>query len=225
MLKNYTILYVEDEPSIQNNIQEYLEGFFKEVYVASDGKEGLEKYLEQKPQVLLLDIDIPYMDGLTLAKKIRRNDKNVSIIMITAFTEQEKLLRATELKLLKYLVKPLDLVVFQKTLGLLAEELCFTFGHNIFLSKGYVWHRDNKQLIHKKNIIKLTAKEQHLLDLLVKHKNNSLAFEDIIAEVWEDEFDREISVNCVKNVVSSLRKKLPNNVIKSIYGRGYVLQV
>lgn len=225
LLKNYTILYVEDEPSIQKNIQEYLEGFFKEVYVASDGKEGLEKYLEHKPQVLLLDIDIPYMDGLTLAKKIRQNDKTVSIIMLTAFTEQEKLLRATELKLLKYLVKPLDLNAFQETLALLAEELCSTFGHKVFLGEGYVWQKDKKQLTYKNDIMDLTAKEQHLLDLLVRHKNTSLSFEDIMAHVWEDEFDREISVNCVKNVVSDLRKKLPAHAIKSIYGKGYMLQV
>jgi len=225
LLKNYTILYVEDEPNIQKNMHEYLEGYFKKVYVASDGKEGLEQYLSYRPDALMLDIDLPHMDGLTLARHIRETDKIVSIIMLTAFTEREKLLRATELKLLKYLVKPLDLLEFQDTLDLLADELVVTSNRLTTLKEGYVWDGEIQQLFYKDTVIALTSKEQNLLRLFVKHKNIELAFEDIMAQVWEDEFDREISVNCVKNVVSELRKKLPDYAIKSVYGKGYILQI
>lgn len=225
LLKNYTILYVEDEPNIQKNMQEYLEEYFKEVYVASDGKEGLKQYLNYRPDALMLDIDVPYIDGLSLARQIRQTDKTVSIIMLTAFTEQEKLLKATELKLLKYLVKPLDLLEFQDTLDLLAEELCRTSGRLVTLAEAYIWDKEIQQLCHKDTVIQLTSKEQSLLSLFIKHKNTTLSFEDIMAQVWIDEFDREISTNCVKNVVSDLRKKLPTDVIKSIYGQGYMLQI
>lgn len=224
LLKNYSLLYVEDEPSIQKQMTEYLEGYFREVYVASDGKEGLEKYEQYKPDAMILDIDLPYMDGLTLAETIRKTDKEVSIIMLTAFTDQEKLLHATELKLLKYLVKPIDLLEFQKTLDLLAEELSHTMKICLPLGDEHRWDKENQKLLHKGQTVTLTAKEQQLLSLLTKHINKSISFEDIMAKVWADEFDREISRNCVKNVISDLRKKLPEGCIVSVYGKGYMLQ-
>ena len=223
MLKNYSILYVEDELSIQKQMTEYLEGYFKDVHVSSDGKQGLEKYEEYHPDVLLLDIDLPHMDGLSLAKSIRKEDKFVSIIMLTAFTDQEKLLKATELKLLKYLVKPIDLLEFQETLDLLAVELTESTKEILVLGEGYTWNKSEGKLYHKGKSIVLTSKEQQLLVLLAKHQHKSISFEEIMAHVWADEFEREVSVNCVKNVVSDLRKKLPNDAIQSVYGKGYML--
>jgi len=223
LLKNYSILYVEDELNIQKQMTEYLEGYFRDVYVSSDGKQGLEKYEEYHPDVLLLDIDLPHMDGLSLAKSIRKKDKSVSIIMLTAFTDQEKLLKATELKLLKYLVKPIDLLEFQETLDLLAVELTESTKEILVLGEGYTWNKSEGKLCHKGKSIVLTSKEQQLLVLLAKHQHKSISFEDIMAHVWADESEREVSVNCVKNVVSDLRKKLPNDAIQSVYGKGYML--
>jgi len=216
-------LYVEDEPGTQKQMTEYLEGYFKEVYVASDGKQGLEKYQEYHPDALLLDIDLPYIDGLTLAKTIRKTDKSVGIIMLTAFTDQEKLLRATELKLLRYLVKPINISAFKETLDLLAVELAGSMKDVLVLGEGYTWHKTEHKLCHKGEPLILTSKEQQLLEILVKHQHKSISFEDIMAHVWEDAFDREVSVNCVKNVVSDLRKKLPLDAIQSVYGKGYML--
>ena len=224
LLKNYTILYVEDEVNIQKQMREYLEGYFKKVYVASDGKDGLEQYHIHRPDALMLDIDLPRMDGLTLAKTVRQSDKAVSIIMLTAFTDQEKLLDATELKLLKYLVKPIDLLDFQNTLDLLVAELAETSQDLISLGESYIWDKVEKKLYRHGEELLLTAKEQQLLKLFVKHQYKSISFEDIMAQVWVDEFDREVSVNCVKNIVSDLRKKLPKDAIKSVYGTGYMLQ-
>jgi DNA-binding response OmpR family regulator len=224
LLKAYTILYIEDELSIQKNMAEYLQEYFKKIYVASNGKEGLDKYHKYSPDVLLLDINLPQMDGLTLAKTIRKLDKKISIIMLTAFTDQEKLLKATELKLLKYLVKPIDLLTFQKTLDLLAEELSLTSSNILNLGQGYIWEKDTQMLRYHGALVPLTAKEHILLTLFTMHKNQSISFEEIMAHVWADEFDREISINCVKNIVSGLRKKLPSNTIKSVYGKGYMLQ-
>jgi two-component system response regulator VanR len=224
LLKKYTILYVEDELNIQKNMAEYLEGYFREVYVASDGEEGLKMYDLHRPNVLLLDIDLPRVDGLTLAKYIRKKDKQVAIIMLTAFTDQEKLLQATELKLLKYLVKPIDLLEFQHTLNLLAIELIELSPNILFLGESLVWDKENEKLLHNGKACALTAKEQELLALLIRHKNKSISFEEIMAHVWVDEFDREISLNCVKNIVSNLRKKLPKESIKNVYGEGYIFQ-
>jgi len=223
LLKNFTILYVEDDLNVQKNMKEYLQGYFKEVFVASDGKEGLQMYKLYKPNSLLLDIDLPLLDGLSLAKEIRSIDKKVSIIMLTAYTDQAKLLKATELKLLKYLVKPIDIVEFKNTLDLLAQELVDYDNNSISLSDGYSWNRDSKTLYLNSAPIELTAKEFVLLDLLISNRQKCVSFETIMAIVWEDEFEKEISFNSVKNLVSSLRRKLPKDCIKSVYGKGYIL--
>ena len=203
---------------------EYLEGYFKAVYLASDGKEGLAQYQTHRPDVLMLDIDLPLMDGLTLAKTIRQSDKNVSILMLTAFTDQEKLLAATELKLLKYLIKPIDLIDFQNTLDLLARELAETASDILSLGEAYTWDTIEHKLLHNGKVLMLTTKEQQLMKILTNRQHKSISFEDIMAYVWADEFDREVSVNCVKNIVSDLRKKLPKDAIKNVYGTGYMLQ-
>lgn len=224
MLKSYTILYVEDELSIQKNLMEYLTSYFKEVFVASDGEEGLEKYFLHAPDALLLDINLPNMDGLTLAKTIRKVDKNVSIIMLTAFTDQDKLLQATELKLLKYLVKPIDLILLKETLDLLAKELSETTNSSVSLGDGYIWDFVKEQLQYNGEIIPLSTKEHILLMLFIQKRHTCVSFQDIMAHVWADDFDKEVSINSVKNIVSDLRKKLSKNSIQNIYGTGYLLK-
>lgn len=222
-LKNYTILYVEDDINVQKNIAEYLNRLFKEVYVASDGKEGLALYNKHSPDGMLLDVDIPFISGLELAKEIRKTDKKVSIIMLTAYAEQDKLLKATELKLIKYLVKPVDLNNFKEALELMAQEIAENYNEYEHLYEGFRWHKAQKSLYNNSEKIVLGAKEQTLLGLLVKSRGSSVSFSTIMAEVWADEFEKEISFNSVKNLVSSLRKKLPENSITSVYSQGYML--
>ena len=221
-LNNYTILYVEDDPNVQKNIKEYLERFFKEVLVASDGKEGLELYKKCSPDGILLDVDIPYINGLELAKEIRKEDKKVSIIMLTAYAEQDKLLKATELKLVKYLVKPVDLINFKEALELMAQEIDENSKEIEKIGDGYFWHKINKTLHSASEKIVLSSKEQLLLELLIENRANSVSFATIMATVWADEFEKEISFNSVKNLVSSLRKKLPKNTIVNVYSQGYM---
>jgi len=223
-LKNYSILYVEDEPDIQANICEYLEAYFGTVYTASDGKEALSLYKEHIPDVAILDIELPFINGLTLARNFRKNNKNIKLIMITGHTETDILLEATELKLTKYLVKPISPKKFKEMLITLVEELQSNNTDIIELPKGYIW--DNKLNIlkfHGKDI-KLNEKEQRLLKLFIQNRDRTVSYEDIMVAVWEDSFEREISINSVKNQVSQLRKKLYKDAIISVYGQGYIFK-
>ncbi|HFQ60888.1 MAG TPA: response regulator transcription factor [Epsilonproteobacteria bacterium] len=224
ILKNHTILYVEDEPQIQANITEYLESYFATVYVASDGKEGLSLYEEHHPDVLILDINLPYFSGLEIAKKVRQKDQAVKIVMLTAHTEQEKLLAATELKLTKYLIKPLAPKLFKETMHLLVQELRKNPSVFVNLSATCVWNKKQEVLRINDIRVLLTEKEQRLLKLLIEHKNTTVSCEDIMVTVWEDALEKEISHNSVKNQISHLRKKLPDVSIDAVYGEGYRLQ-
>ncbi len=223
LLRSHTILYVEDERPIRENMCEYLGNFFAKVYAAADGEEGLAIYRKHKPDVLILDIDLPKCDGLSVAEQIRKENREVIIVMLTAFTDKEKLLHATELRLLKYLVKPIDLLAFQETLDLIACELMTGSKHFVPLAEGCFWDSRSQKLFFEGQEVVLSDKERRLMRLFVEYRNRSLMFTDIMVHLWEDAHEREISVNSVKNIVSALRKKIPVVNIKNIYGKGYIL--
>lgn len=222
VLKKYTICYVEDDLNIQSNMKELLEYSFNKVYVASDGREGFELYKKVNPDVIMLDINLPFIDGLTLAKKIRQMDKKIKIVILTAYTDKEKLLKATELNLIKYLVKPINPIEFDKVLETLSQELMEESKNCHLLENGIRWDSDTKTLYQYDKELPLSVKEQRLLELFIKNANSEVTFEDIMARVWIEDFDKEISINSVKAIVSRLRKKLPPNTIKNAYGKGYI---
>ena len=223
ILQNHSILYVEDEPKIQVLIEQYLKHFFKTVYVASTGVDALEAYESHHPDVLLLDINLPLLDGLAVAREIREKNKSIKIIMLTAYADQKKLLLATELKLTKYLIKPLNPKYFKEVLHLLVEELIHESPKYIHISSHCIWNKVDESLNLEGKIVVLTKKEQNLFKLLVKKKGLTVSYEDIMINVWEDAFDKEISIDAVKILVSRIRKKLPLGCITSVYGQGYSL--
>jgi len=222
ILKNHSILYAEDDKALQLATVEYLQRYFKEVHVASDGKEALLLYKKYQASVLLLDIDMPYVDGLSVAKQVRQHDETIPIVMMTAFTDTDLLLEATELNLCTYLVKPVEASKFKEALQKVSLKLQSSTKSSIALSDGYVWDAATKVLYVQGEVVNLSVKEQTLLELLIKHTTHCVSVEEIMAVVWEDDFEREVSVDAVKYHVSQLRKKLPNGCIKSIYGRGYM---
>jgi DNA-binding response OmpR family regulator len=223
ILKEHTVLYAEDDQAVQALVVEYLSRYFREVFVASDGEEALKLYTAHKPNALIFDIDMPKLDGLTLAKTIRELNKTVPIVMLTAFTDTEKLLKATELNLTKYLVKPVEPLDFKEAMKKLSVELERSSSLYVDLKEGFKWHREKKELTNNGKAVPLSQKEQILLNLLVSRHKESVLFTDIMALVWEDDFDAEISIESVKFQVSMLRKKLPKDSIKNVYGKGYVL--
>lgn len=224
ILKRHSILYVEDEPEIQANIAEYLGNYFGNIYLASDGKEALEQYNKHHPDVLLLDINLPNLDGLFVAQEVRKHDPVIKIIMLTAFTEKEKLLKATELKLTKYLIKPVAPKIFKEALKLLACELMNNPSRFIKLCDEFTWNIEQEQLSQDGQNVILSEKEHRLIKLFISYKGKPISYEKIMSAVWDDAFVREISIDSVKNQVSQLRKKAPNICISSIYGEGYILK-
>lgn len=111
-LKNYTILFAEDDQTISDSFRRILEKIFKKVYHANNGIEALE-ILENNPvQLILTDIHMPEMDGLELIKKLKASEHaDLPIFVTTAYTDINLILTAKELKIDYYFVKPLDIQV------------------------------------------------------------------------------------------------------------------
>lgn len=104
-----SILYVEDEKYIRDELFEILSLDFKELFVASNGQEGLELYKEHRPELIISDIQMPKMDGLLLSRKILEIDSQAKIILTTAFNEESHLKESKSLNIFDYIKKPIDL--------------------------------------------------------------------------------------------------------------------
>lgn len=108
ILKKYTILYVEDDKMVNEELSFFLKKIVGTVYTAFNGKDGLIAYKKYKPDVVLTDIKMPIMSGLEMAKNIKEIDNDVPIIVTTAFDEQEYLLNSVDIGIDEYVLKPIN---------------------------------------------------------------------------------------------------------------------
>ena len=156
------------------------------------------------------------MNGLEMARKIRQKDKTTPIIIATAHTETDYLLKAVELQLIKYIVKPITSAKLSVALSLAHEHLSQS---NIMrITKGTLYDTLNKVLIIDERIIKLTKNELLLLDLLVKNHQRTVTYQEIENLIWTD---KGMSMDALRSLVRGLRKKLQGEFIENVSGIGY----
>lgn len=215
-----TLLYVEDDDVIRQNAVEYLSSYFKEVYEAKDGQEGLECYEDHKPDMIITDIEMPRLNGLAMAKKIRKRDKSTPIIITTAYTDTEYLMQAVELQLIKYIVKPINSKKLSEALNLLVEHL--SINSIITIDKQTYYDSLNKSLMIDHDLIKLTHKELQLLDLLAKNHHRVVNYEEIENTIW---YDDVMTKDALRALIRTLRQKLQGEYLDNISGFGYRLSI
>ena len=216
------LLYAEDEEGIRKPMANTLAYYLKEVLEARDGEEALDIYYEQRPDIILTDLRMPRKDGLDMVKEIRKNDKKTPILMITAHTDKEYLLSAIELKIEKYLIKPIALNELLSGLRLCVSEI--ESGRSLFLEcKNCKFDFKNRRILHEGGKeTELTHKESDFLELLLRKKGMIVSYEEIELNVWKEEF---MSIAALRTLVKSLRKKLPNSSIKNHSQTGYSFEV
>lgn len=123
MTDKLTLLYVEDDASIREEMIEILELDFEIFHVATNGEEGLQMYKEFHPDIVISDIQMPIMDGITMSKEILSIDANAKIVLTTAFNEKGYLKEAKVIGVLDYVNKPVDInELFEKIEAAVASE-------------------------------------------------------------------------------------------------------
>ena len=220
-LKSLTVLYVEDEDHIREKIADTLKYYVKDIIQAKNGEDGYEKYLAEKPDIILTDILMPIMNGIEMVKLIRHNDIETPIVMITAHTEKDYLLDAVKLHLENYIVKPVALHNLLNILQTCVEKIKITQALKCNLPEGYSYDLDHKQLSYLGKNIKLSKKEIIFLELLMRNLHRVVGYDELQNEVWGDDI---MTDNAIRSLVNSLRKKLPNNIITNLSGIGYKLE-
>ncbi len=219
-LSNFTLLYVEDEEGIRKNITEILRHFFKDTFIAKNAKEAYDLYEIKRPDLIITDIKMPNETGIELIKKIRKRDSRVRVIITSAYTDLEYMLDATELHLVKYIIKP---ITEQKLFtGLEAFLKSYDNTKICTLEKGWLFD-GNKSLIQSPNEeIKLTKKENKFLKLLIQ-KNRIITYEEIENVVWSE--NNIMTPNAMRLFIKNFRKKIPQGLLKNVQGTGYRLVI
>ncbi|HFU74313.1 MAG TPA: response regulator transcription factor [Helicobacteraceae bacterium] len=222
MLKNFTILYVEDEEDVRRNAVEYLQRICKEVLEAKDGKEALTVWKDYHPDIIITDINMPRLNGIDMARYIRAQDHDVQIIIATAHTDTEYLMQAVELQLVKYLVKPITkeklIAALQQSVSLIEDKSKFALS----LSETCSYNAYTQAITCDDMEIKLTKNEQLFIDLLAHHHTRVVRYEEIENAIWPYE---GMSQDAIRSLVRGLRKKVPEGAIDNISGVGYKINV
>ena len=164
---------------------------------------------------------MPKLNGLAFASKIRAEDKRTPIILATAHTETEYLLKAVELHLIKYIVKPITSEKLNSALSLACESLDTSYSHSIALSSNTHYDTFNQTLFIEDKLVNLTHNELLFFDFLVKNRQRAITYEEIENLIWAYE---GMSMDALRSLVRGLRKKLVEDFIENVSRVGYRLK-
>ena len=227
---NKTILVIEDEVKIQQVIKDYftMEGY--KIICASNGLEGLEEYELCHPDLVILDVMLPGMDGWSVLKRIRKNS-DIPVIMLTARADDDDKIMGFELKADEYVTKPFS----PRVLVARAKMLLMRVEGTIVASKkndtdeleynGIQVQGMTREVYVNGESIELSKKEYDILTLFMKNPGIVLTRQAILDEVWGYDYFGDERV--VDTHVKKLRKKLSDRAysLKTIFGVGYKFEV
>jgi len=221
-----TLLYVEDDIEILNDITFLLKEYFSEIYTAVDGIEALDTYHKQKPNIVLLDINIPKITGLEVAKKIRQEDSAVKILFLTAYSDKDKLIDAINIGASSYLIKPFKITELKEAITNIISKTIIT--NEVVLKNNFIWNREKNEIFYEDKEFKLTKKEVLLLSLLNENRQNFFTACDISTEIFLEN-NKDSKCNNAVQLLSRFKNKILNHFeveeffIQNIYGMGYKL--
>lgn len=223
------ILIVEDEKKIADTIKLGLTENGYLVDVAYDGNIGHKLYKANDYNLVILDINLPGMNGYELCKIIRAANPRIPIIMLTAMSTLNDKVEGYDAGADDYMVKPFE---FKELLLKIRVLLKRTLQHqnmpvgNVLKAADLEMNLDSKEVKRDGQPINLTAKEFQLLEYLLRNKNRVVSRADIAINVWDIDFDTntnviDVYINYVRNKVD---KNFPSKLIQTQVGMGYILK-
>lgn len=209
------ILIIEDDRVISGGLTQALLAEGYEVACAYDGENGLYRAKTESPDLVILDIMMPAMNGFEVTTELRRSGANIPIIVLSARTESQDKVRGLDLGADDYLAKPFDLnELLARVRRFLKKQHLANFKFGQF---EYSWQE--RTLSHDGKFIPLQTKERLLLEFFLKRANQIVSREQILDGVWGADYDG--TDRTVDNLVVSLRKKLGDYYLVTERGLGY----
>ncbi len=226
-LQDIHILIVEDEKKIADSLKQGLSENSFYADAAYDGAIGLKMFRNNPYNLVILDINLPGMNGYDLCKAIRAINPDVPVVMLTSMSAVEDKIEGFDAGADDYIIKPFDFRELLVRVRALLKRIHSTVATGTLLKAGdLVMNLDSKEVTRDSQVISLTAKEFQLLEYLLRNKNRVLSRSDIALQVWDIDFDTR--TNVIDVYVNYLRKKIDKGfdepLIHTQVGMGYILK-
>jgi two-component system copper resistance phosphate regulon response regulator CusR len=221
------ILLVEDEPPLASFVKKGFEHEGYDVTVAYDGRTGWSLYEQQPHDLVILDINLPYINGVELCQRIRAHSRLVPILLLTALDSLDDKEAGFAAGADDYLVKPFEFRELLMRARALTQRYAAAAGQRRELRMAdLVLDLDAKTVSRAGQRIDLTTREYSLLEHLLRNRGRVISRVDIAERVWDLDFDT--TTNVIDVYVSYLRKKLDRDftpkLIHTVVGMGYVMR-
>ncbi len=222
-----TILIVEDDPSIMLGLRLNLTRAGYRVRTADDGHRALAELARERPDLLLLDLMLPGVDGLEILQRVRAEDETLPVVVLTALGAEGDKIRGLDLGANDYVTKPFSVaeLLARVRAALRTASLTPTSGDDDVLRAGAIaLHRDTRRVTVEGEPVELTSREFDVLLFLMERPERVLTREQILVNVWGSDY--EGTDRTVDNFISSLRRKLREDHerprhLRTVYGIGY----
>ncbi|MCX6333921.1 MAG: response regulator transcription factor [Bacteroidia bacterium] len=218
------VLLAEDDRDFGNILSQYISINGFEVSLARDGKEAWDLFQQDKPDICVLDVMMPEMDGFTLGEKIKEAQPSVPLIYLTAKSLKEDIVRGLKIGADDYITKPFDPEVLILRINNILKR-AYSSSTDEYKISSIVLKINSLELICGDTKEKLTLKEAQLLRYFIINRNKVLAREDILTEIWgEDDYFLGRSMDVF---ISRLRKYISSDKnldIRTVRGTGFMLE-
>lgn len=219
LLKQLSVLFVEDEQSLLALLVSTIGEEFASYDSASNGKEALGIVSKNLPDIIISDITMPQMDGLEMAEHIHVKHPEVPIIILSAYSDKEKLLGAIDAGISKYFIKPFDPDELLSYLCILAQKM--KKANHVDLYGAFTYDIRNNKLLCDGEVVKLTTRELDFIEKILKSPNNTLSNEEIRDFIGKD--NKRASGENLRVFIRRFREKTDKHLIQSLSRQGYVL--
>ena len=215
------ILLLEDELMLRSSIEEYLDALGHKVIAFGNGEEAYEAIKKDIFDLLILDINIPKMSGLSLLKALNEIEHAFPTIFISANVDIDDIAYAFELGASDYLKKPFHLKELGLRIDKIKKEYAIKTLQHVILSQKYVFSKEEQMLFYNNTVQVLTKKQLQILTLLSENIGIIVDFEKFRSFVWNDE---PIDNATIRAEISRFRKLLKEDFIINLKGVGYKIE-
>jgi len=226
------VLLVEDEADAREILSFYLNTIFEDVVVAIDGQEALEIYQDDLPRdkkfdLVLTDIKMPRLNGMDMIEKMLSLVDNQKFIIVSAYKDEEKLLKSINFRVLGYFLKPINVDNMMEILKKAKVEVLREKEQNrknklVKINNHYEYSAKEKLLYCDSSLVKLSKKEVQLLDILMQNIGTIVTIKECKLALWED---ANKSDTTFRTVMKRLKDKIAlSDFVLSLKGQGYIIE-
>ncbi len=214
------VLLLEDEYSLRISIKEFLEELDFEVDCFSQGDEAYDAVHSTRYDVLLLDVNVPGMNGFELLKNLRDDGIKIPAIFMTSRTQMQDFEEGYKAGCCDYIRKPFDLMELQLRITQVCKSFYFKNTDELQLAEGLTYDTTKSRLSYNGREIVLSKTEHDLFEVLLRYQNQAVSISTFQDEIWGEYVD---PAN-IRVQINNLRKKLPVDIIKNRRGVGYIIE-